>query len=148
MVEIAEMVADEGVPIPAQGERSLQLAADGQDRRRTGHRQRDRRRRIAARATHDPRRTVNHPRHRIVDPARNVAIVHQKDIGDTAEPRAGVSLGYELGGAGVDVAWFHRDAQRDAFAFRRWWRCDTRCGGWWWGRGGLDGEWAAVMDTV
>ena len=78
MVEIAEMMTDEGVPVPAQCEGPLQLAADRDDRQRTVNRQRDRFGGVAARTPDRHFDAGNDACHRIVAADMDRAIVDQK----------------------------------------------------------------------
>ena len=92
MIEVAQVMAEERMPAAAQGERRLELTADGQDRPRALERQFDRLRRVAARPPQRQFLSVDDPRHRIVAADVDRPIVSQKQIGDAGQPGDGVVI--------------------------------------------------------
>jgi hypothetical protein len=88
------MVRDDRLRIARKAEGVLEFAAHCQHRRRFGEtrRQPQRSRRIATRATQHTRFALHDAGHRIVDPACDIAVVHQENIRNAAETRAGIRV--------------------------------------------------------
>ncbi len=84
MVQIADVLAREGLSIDDERECVLEVGADAEHR--TARRQRrDRARRIATRVTKHDRTIWTDGRYRVVDAARDFAFADQECVGDAAE---------------------------------------------------------------
>ena len=86
--EIAQVLALVGKAAAREGKDILQMAADGQQRRRI-ERQRHGERHKAARAANQLRRAIDQRHHGVVAALQNFAVVHQECVGDVPEPREG-----------------------------------------------------------
>ncbi len=82
MVEVAQVMAEERLPAAAQRERPLELAADRQDRPRTGQRQFNRPWGVAARPPQRQLLPIDHAHHRVVAADVDGPVVDQKKIGN------------------------------------------------------------------
>ena len=91
VLQIAQMLALVGKAAAGEGEDILQMAADGeQRRRRRKFGQRHAERNKAAGAADQLRRAIDDGGDRIVAALQNFAVVHQEGVGDVAEPGEGL----------------------------------------------------------
>ena len=85
VLQIAQVLALVGKPPTRQGKYILQVASDGQQWRDIKW-QRHTHRHKSARSAHQLWRTIHHGSYRIVAALQNLAVVHQKGIGNPAQP--------------------------------------------------------------
>ena len=83
ILEVAEVLGQDGLTVLEQADGVLQLAAERQHRRRVGKpgRQWDRRRGVTACPTQQARSCMHDARDRVVDPVDDLAVVQQPVVG-------------------------------------------------------------------
>ncbi len=101
VIEIADVMAEEGMTSPAHRERRLQLATQGQRRPAALDRQRNRSWRIAPRAANRQLNPGDDPRHRVVASQVNRPVMHEEEIGDACQAfeRIAILIGDRLVGS-------------------------------------------------
>ena len=85
VLEVADVLAQEGVGVAREAEGVLELGAAGEhlrERPRQGHRERG----VAARPAHQPRPPAAHQRDGVVVARGDLAVVHQVRVGDRRQP--------------------------------------------------------------
>jgi len=89
--EIAEVLALIGKATAGEGEDALQMASDG-EKRRDVERELDAERDKTAGAADELRGSIDQGDYRIVAALKNLAVMHEKHVGDIAEARAGLMV--------------------------------------------------------
>ena len=82
VVEVADVMAEEGMAAPSEGEGRLLLSAERQRRPPAGHGTLQRPRGVAPGATDRQLRPGDHARHRVVAAEPDRSVVRQETIGD------------------------------------------------------------------
>ena len=90
LLEIAQVLAEQGAAVAHEAERVLQLTAERRHPPRAIEplRQRQGARRVAPRAAQDRRRAANHLHDAVVDPVGDPSVVQQGEVGHRGEPFA------------------------------------------------------------
>ncbi len=101
VVQVADVVAQEGMGAATHGERRLELPAKGERRAKARHRQAHGPRRVAPRAAHGQLDARDDPGHRVITSKVDRPVVRQEDVGDARQllERVGVLVGDRLVGA-------------------------------------------------
>jgi len=108
VIEVADMLADERLPIDYQGNSVFQVSAEGKNWALDGQRS-NRVRSVAARAPQDRPAEDSHARDGIVHAPCDGTLAHQERIGHAGQTLEGIMLGVRNGLARAIGAGHHQD---------------------------------------